>query len=71
MSQALRGKVPISYKVAGERLLDEMFEQSPVGSQVGEEMCRYAGRRLFQSEGTGCASKSSGAGGSVVCSGLG
>lgn len=32
-----------------------MFEQSPVGSQVGEETCRYAGRRLFQSEGTGCA----------------
>lgn len=32
-----------------------MFEQSPVGSQVGEETCRYAGWRLFQSEGTGCA----------------
>lgn len=37
MSVCQRGEFPVLYKVSREGLFDKMFEQSPIGRQVGKK----------------------------------
>lgn len=53
MSDGLRGEFPVLYKVSREGLFDKMFEQSPIGGQVGKRghvamgTCSYLGKECF------------------------